>query len=84
MPLGREIDLSPGDIVLDRDPAAYERGTAPNFRHMDVVSCGWIKMPLGTEVGLGPGHFVLNEDPTPHEKGTAPPLFRPCLLWPNV
>jgi len=28
MPLGTEVDLGPGDIVLDGDTAAPERGTA--------------------------------------------------------
>jgi len=32
MSLGREVDLSPGDIVLDEDPAAPIRGhSTPNF-----------------------------------------------------
>jgi len=29
MPLGTEIGLGPGDIVLNGDPAPLERGTAP-------------------------------------------------------
>jgi len=34
-----EIGLSPGDIVLDGDPALPpQRGTAPNFRPMSVVA----------------------------------------------
>jgi len=28
MPLGTEVDLGPGHIVLDRDPAPRKRGTA--------------------------------------------------------
>ena len=41
MPLGREVGLSPGDIVLDRDwdPAPTERGTAaPTFWPMSIVA----------------------------------------------
>jgi len=40
MPLGTEVDLGPGDIVLDGDPAApMERGTAAlAFRLMSVVA----------------------------------------------
>jgi len=58
MPLGREVDFGPGNIVtLDGDQAP-PRGTAPEFSAH--VCCGqmarWIKMPLGMEVGLGPGH----------------------------
>jgi len=29
MPLDMELDLGPGDIVLDGDPAPLKRGTAP-------------------------------------------------------
>ena len=41
MPLGREVtlDLGPGDIVLDVDPAPPKWGIAPNFRSMSVA-CG--------------------------------------------
>jgi len=41
MPLAMEVDLDPGDIVLDRDPAAppKERGTTtPNFPPMSIVA----------------------------------------------
>ena len=57
MPLGREIGLSPSDIVLDGDPAPPRpKGAEPQFS--SHVYCGqtarWIKMALlGTEVGLG-------------------------------
>jgi len=67
MPLGVEVGLGPGDIVLDGDPAhPPKRGTAPP--HFSVLvyygqTAGWIKMPSGTEVGLSPGHIVLDGDP---------------------
>ena len=40
MPLGTEIGLSSGDIVLDGDPAPLKRGTAPcpTFRPMSIVA----------------------------------------------
>ena len=41
MPLGMEVDLSPGHIVLDADPSLRpERGTAasPSFRPMSIVA----------------------------------------------
>jgi len=40
IPLGMEVSLSPGDIVLDGDPAPQmERGTAaPTFRVMSIVA----------------------------------------------
>jgi len=65
MPLGREADLDPGDIVLDGDPAP-QRGTAPQFSaHVCCgQTAGWIKMPLDTDVSLGPGDIVLTRDPS--------------------
>ena len=62
MPLGTEVGIDPGDIVLDRDPAPP---TFPAYvycgqmvAHLSYrcahVYCdqmvGWIKMKLGTEV----------------------------------
>jgi len=39
MKLGVEVDLSPGHIVLDGDPAPPDRGTAaPCFRPMSIVA----------------------------------------------
>jgi len=41
MPLGTEVDLGPGHIVLDRDPSlpSPKRGTAaPSFRPMSIVA----------------------------------------------
>ena len=74
MPLGMEVGLRPGHIVLDGDLAPPKGHNRPQFS--THVYCGqmagWIKMPPGTEVGLGPGHIVLGGDAaTPTEKGTA-------------
>ena len=68
MPLGVEVGLSPGDFVLDGDPAPPQKGGgAPQFSAH--VYCGQmagcIKMPLGMEGGLGPGHIVLYGDSAP-------------------
>jgi len=39
MPLGMEVGLSPGDFVLDRDPALFPKGgEAPNFRPMSIAA----------------------------------------------
>ena len=40
MPLGMEVDLGPGHIVLDGvwGPNCPQRGTAPNFRSVSVVA----------------------------------------------
>jgi len=79
MPLGTEVGLGPGDIVLDGDPPSPERGTAA-AHFLAYAYCGqmagWIMMPLGTEVGLGLGDFELDGDPTPQtERGTTFPQF---------
>jgi len=38
-PLGTEVDVGPGHIVLDGVPALRERGTAaPSFRPMSIVA----------------------------------------------
>jgi len=74
---GMEVGLSPGDFVLDGDPApSHKRGrnTHPEFlAHFYCgQTAGCIKMPLGTEVGLSPGDFVLDGDPAPSsQKGGA-------------
>ena len=87
MPLGTDVDLSPGDFVLDGDPAEPSGG-APQFSaHVYFgQTAGWIKMALGMEVGFGPVHIVrvLDRDTAPlPRKGVEPPIFGPRLLWPN-
>jgi len=62
IPLGTEVGLGPGDIVLVGDPAPLNKGTASHFlAHVYTgQTAGWIKMLLGTEIDLGPGHIVLD------------------------
>jgi len=38
MQLGKEVDLGPGDTVLDRVAAPHKRGTAPNFQFVSIVA----------------------------------------------
>jgi len=74
-PLGREVDLGPGDIVLDGDPAPLSpKGHShPLLAHVCCgQTAGWMKLPLGVEVGLGPDDIVLDADPAPPKKRTAP------------
>jgi len=83
MPLGMEVGLGQGHIVLDGDPAPPKGSTSRFSVHVYCgQTAGWIKMPLGTDVGLGPGDVVLNGVAVPH-KGDTAPVFGPCLLWPN-
>jgi len=88
IPLGTEVGLSLGGVVLEGDPAPSPlKGHGPQF--LATVRCGQTagltKMPLGMEVGLGPGDFVFNGDPAPTEKMAQlpDPIFGSCLLWPN-
>jgi len=76
MPLGIEVGIGPGHIVLDGDPAPPppKTGHCPQFS-AHVCCCQaaeWIKMPLGMMVGLGPDNIVLDADPAPHPMGIAP------------
>ena len=87
MPLGMDVGLGRGHIVLDSDPAPPQRGTVPNLAHVCCgQTAGWIKLLLGTDVGLGPGDTVLHRelhgDPVPPIRAQQPPLLVPGLLWP--
>ena len=58
IPLGSEVDIVPGDIVLDGDPAPPKKAQRHPPHFLVHVYCGqtagWIKMPLGMEGDLGP------------------------------
>jgi len=82
MPLGMEVGLNPGDVVLDGDAASSPKGAQPP-QFLSNVRCGqtsgWMKTPLGTEVDLGPGHIVLDGVPAQQ-----PPSFRPTSIVATV
>ena len=75
MPLGTEVDLGPGHIVLDEDPAPPPGNGHSGLPLLAQVCCGqtagWIKMPLDREADVGPGDIVLHRDPAP-PKGHSP------------
>ena len=79
MPLGTEVNLGPGDVVLEGIATPPKRGTARLFSaHVYCgQTAGWMNTPLDTEVDLGSDHIVLDGDPAlpPCERGTAAPLF---------
>ena len=90
LPLGTEVGLGPGHIVLDGDSSPQKGYSSPQFSaHVYCgQTAGWIKMPLGMEVRLGPGDIALDGDPAPPRKGIQQPpqqspLFGLCLLWPK-
>ena len=66
MPLGKEIGLGPGHIVLDGDPAP-DPSLPPKRGHPQFLAnaccgetAGWIKMSVGSEIDLDPSQIVLN------------------------
>jgi len=83
MPLGMEVDISPGDFCVRWGPRCTlpkHGGTAPSpiFGPFLLLSNGCntatcIKMPFDMEVGLSPGDFVLDGNP-------APLNFRPMFI----
>ena len=86
MPLGTEVNLGPGEVVLDGVSALPLKGAQPQFSvHVYCgQTAGWMKTPLGTEVDLGPGQTVLDGDQLPRERGTAAPLFSPMSIVATV
>ena len=76
MPLGIEVSLSPGHIVLEWEPAPLKKGHSLHFSaHVYCgQTVGWIKLLLGIKVSLGLYHIVLDGDPAP------PPNFWPMSV----
>ena len=90
MPLGTEVGLGPGDIVLDGDPAPPIKGTAPPlFGPCLFWPIGWMDHQDATwyEGRPEPGAYCIRWGPSflpPQKKGAQqPPSLGPCLLWPN-
>jgi len=87
--LGTEAGLSPGDFVLDGDPAPPKGHSPPIFGpcllwpkscvYQDTTWYGSRR----SRVGLSPGDIALDGEPAPPEKGTPPvphSIFGPCPL----
>ena len=80
--LGIEVGVSPGDFVLDGDPAPPQ--FSAHFYCGQTAGC--IKIPFGMDVGLSPGDFVLDGDPAPpfpkrrRSPGAELPNFRPMSI----
>jgi len=75
MPLGTEVNLGPGDVVLDGVATPPKMGTS--FKFSVHIYCdqtaGWMKTPLGMGADLDPDHIVL--DPASPTKGAHQPLI---------
>jgi len=89
MPLGREVGLGPGDIVLDGNPVRLlQKGhSRPHtFQPMSL----WPNSSMDQDATWYRGrpwprpHCVRwkPSSPPPNKGGTAQ-IFGPCLLWPN-
>jgi len=79
MPLGTEVNLSPGDVVLDEVAAPPKRGTAPIFRFICLLCPnGWMDED-STWFGSRrrPRPHCIRRDPSFPRKGQAhiPPVF---------
>jgi len=83
MPLGMEVSLSPGDFVLDGDPAPSQKGGgAPKFSAHVYCSqtAGWMKMALGMEVALVQSTLCYMGTQLPAPKRGTAPNFRPIFI----
>ena len=88
MPLGTKVGLSPGDFVLDGDPAPTPKGAVPHpifgprllwrYGCMDQDATWYGGNPRPTR------HCVRCGLAIPRKKAhSAHAIFGPCLLWPN-
>jgi len=90
MPFGTEVDLGPGDIVLDGEPglspspSSKNMGEPPNFG-----SLYGSKQRHGSRCHLVRGkprssqHCVTWGPSSPLKGAEQSTIFGPCLLWPN-
>ena len=92
MPLGMELGLVPGHILLYGDPALAPRKAEQPPALFDLCLLwpnGWMHQDTTWYGGrLSPGDIVLDGDLAPplHRKGHSsrpPTLSGPCLLLPN-
>jgi len=83
MPLGMQVSLGPGHIVLDGDAAFPKKDTVPNFRPVSVVAKRLYMDQDATWYGGRPRrmpHCVRWEPAPPHEMGTEAPSFLPMSI----
>ena len=66
MKLGTEVDLGPGHIVLDGDPALHPQGYSNSLGPCLLWPNSWMDQDAtSTKVDIGPGDIVLDGDPAP-------------------
>jgi len=85
MPLGTEVNVGPGDVVLDGVAAPPKRGTAPSFRFMSIVAKRLDEDATWYGSRPRPRPHRIRRGPIPPRTGHSSriPLFGPCLLWPR-
>jgi len=86
MPLGREVGLGPGKIVLDWDPVLSKKGHStplPLFGPCLLWPNGWMNQDATWYEGRPwpRPHCVRLEPSSPLKGAQQPPLSGPCLLW---
>jgi len=86
-PLAMEVGLSPGDFVLDRDPASLPKKGAepPIFGPRLLWPNGSMYQDASWYRGRPrPTRHCIRWGPVPLPlKGHSPPIFGLCPLWPN-
>jgi len=67
MPLGREVELGPRDIVLDGDAAPPKGAQLPIFGPCLLWPDSWMDQDVTSYegIGLSLSHIVLDRDPAP-------------------
>jgi len=88
MPLGMEIGVGPGHIVLDGDPAPPKRGTAalsPIFGPCLLWPNGWMDRDATWYDGRPqPRQHCVRWGPScPQKRARQPAHFGLCVLWSN-
>jgi len=87
MPLGREVGLGPGEIVLNGNPAPPLKGAQPPLFDLSVL---WPKGWMGKDATWYEGRprrrpHCVRWGPSSPQKGhnPLPPIYGSCRLWPN-
>jgi len=81
MPLGMEVVLGPGHIVLDEDSAPH-RGNAPQFSARVCTPNDWMDQDstFFRKADLCPDDIVLDGDPAPPRGHSPSSSFRPMSV----
>jgi len=85
MPLGTEVNVESGDVVLDGVAAPPKRGTAPSFRSMSIVPNGWMDEDATWYASRPrPRPHCIRRNPSSPKRAQQPPSFRPMSIVATV